>query len=233
MPRFNLDDYVQVNERIQQFWIDHPNGAIVTECLYVDDTIVQFKAAAYFESVQVPHAPNGIGHAEEHRVTEEEAKSDYKKKNDPNYTSAVENCETSAVGRALAMCGYHISKSVASRQEMEKVKRLTDKPKVEAETSGKTLDKAEDSAKVGTTEATAEPKLDAEEARLLAGRIKSIVPDNEMGAVKLKLVGMGIEQQKTLSETLQTMTKNQATELYSWIATSTKSNGDAGQTTTA
>ena len=41
-----------------------------------------------------------------------------------NKTSALENCETSAVGRALALAGYSGNKKgLASRQEMEKVER--------------------------------------------------------------------------------------------------------------
>jgi len=39
-----------------------------------------------------------------------------------NKTSALENCETSAIGRALANCGYGGDKRV-SREEMDKVQR--------------------------------------------------------------------------------------------------------------
>jgi hypothetical protein len=36
-----------------------------------------------------------------------------------NKTSALENCETSAVGRALALAGFEIKKSIASKEEVE------------------------------------------------------------------------------------------------------------------
>jgi hypothetical protein len=96
---------------------------------------------------------------------------------------------------------------------MEKVRRQQDAN----ETSQTTLDKPIEPAKVSTNGAGESEKLTAEEARTMAGEIKKT--GIEMSAVKLKLVGMGIEEQKTLSQTLQTMTKNEAQELYSWVTT--------------
>jgi hypothetical protein len=224
LPRFNLDDYVEVKDRIAKFWDDHPQGAIETTMLYVDDVVVRFRAEVYFNSPHAATSPNGTGHAEEYRVTEEEVMEDWKKKNDPNYTSAVENCETSAVGRALANCGYMVSKAVASRQEMEKVKRTLEGHK-ESSTNG--LDKSEKPAKVETTEAES-GKLSHDEAVKLAGRIKAT--GIEIPVVKLKLVGMGVEEQKTLSQTLKTMTRDEALDLYSWVTGQTS---DEGSTATA
>lgn len=230
MPRFDPKDYVEVKDRIVLFWEKYPDGAIVTELLHVDDRCVRMKAAVYdkrADSVTYPHPPLplGTGHAEEYRITEADIAKDRKKQYEPNATSAVENCETSAVGRALAMAGFEVSKSVASRQEMEKVKRQQAKRENEQDA----LDNHRESAKVVTTEAP--EKLDADEALKLAGKIKEIIPQSEMGAVKLKLVSMGVEEQKTLSGTLQTMSREQGQELYSWAATESTSN--AGQTVTA
>lgn len=45
-----------------------------------------------------------------------------------NKTSYIENCETSAVGRALALLGYEIKRGIASREEMEKADRMSDQP---------------------------------------------------------------------------------------------------------
>jgi hypothetical protein len=51
-----------------------------------------------------------------------------------------------------------------------------------------------------------------------------------MSAVRLKLVAMGTEEKKTLSETLQTMNKDEAQELFTWVTGETS---NEGQTTTA
>ncbi|MBC7910491.1 MAG: hypothetical protein H7Y30_08325 [Pyrinomonadaceae bacterium] len=40
-----------------------------------------------------------------------------------NKTSYIENCESSSVGRALAMLGFEVRRGIASREEMEKTSR--------------------------------------------------------------------------------------------------------------
>ena len=52
-----------------------------------------------------------------------------------NKTSYIENCETSAVGRALAMLGFEIKKSIASREEVEnaKLQQQSTQPKISKE----------------------------------------------------------------------------------------------------
>jgi hypothetical protein len=220
VPKFDPQDYIEVKDRIVLFWEKYPGGAIVTELVHVDDHCVRMKAMVY-EHRNVDHTsiqvPLGVGHAEEYRITEADIKKDYKKQYEPNATSAVENCETSAVGRALAMAGFDVSKSVASRQEMEKVQRQQTK----RENSQSALDKPKEpatvtaSSKSGNGLAGTSDKLDADEARTLAGSIKGT--GIEMTAVELKLVAMGIEKSKTLSETLRAMSKEQAQDLYSWV----------------
>jgi hypothetical protein len=214
MPRIDLDKYVTVDVRIQKFWDKYPDGAILTELLYVDERTVRVKAAVYSHRTDVPGQPIGVGHAEEMRITEQQIKNNSRLRDLPNATSAVENCETSAVGRALAMAGLEVTRGVASRAEMEKVDRHQ---AVREETSEKALDNGAKAAKV---EAVEEPKLNQDEARTLAGQIKAT--GMEMSAVKLKLTAMGIETPKTLAGALQDMTKDQAQELYSWVVTSTE-----------
>lgn len=214
MPRFNKDDYIEVKDRLALFWEKYPEGSIVTEELHVDDHKVRIKAYAYqhrYVKEGDTQLPLGTGHAEEVRITEADIKRDSKKQYEPNATSAVENCETSAVGRALAMAGFGVSKSVASRQEMEKVERQQTK----RENERAVLDRKVEPAKVSTNGATERVTLDPEEARKLAGNIKST--GIETGAVRLKMVAMGIEEEKTLSGTLQNMTREEAQELYSWV----------------
>lgn len=96
-------DYVQVNERIKAFRMVHPLGSITTEIIYLEMGVVTMKATITDENGVVL----GTGLAQE-------------KENSSfiNKTSFIENCETSAVGRALGMCGFGIDTSVASADEV-------------------------------------------------------------------------------------------------------------------
>lgn len=109
---FNLNDYVQVHERITAFRKEFPDGCIETSVSFpTADTV--FVEARIYTSPDATR-PAGMGHAEEVRG-----------QGHINRTSAVENCETSAVGRALAMMGYEVKRGMASREEMQKVERMT------------------------------------------------------------------------------------------------------------
>lgn len=95
--------YVEVNERIKAFRRLCPHGAIVTELVSLADGVCVFKASIYDEDKTLI----GTGTA-------------YEKENSSqiNRTSYIENCETSAVGRALGMCGFGIDTSIASYEEV-------------------------------------------------------------------------------------------------------------------
>lgn len=97
-------DYAQVNERVKAFRMNHPQGCIETEIVSLTDNKVVMKAYAYNED----HQLLGTGHA-----YEIEGSSNI------NRTSYIENCETSAIGRALAACGYGLNVSYASYEEMQ------------------------------------------------------------------------------------------------------------------
>ena len=112
MASFDLNDYVQVNERIEKFYEKYPEGSIQTEIIANENGVVIFKAYAYRNQEDTKPA---TGHAMEKEG------STY-----INKTSHIENCETSAVGRALAMLGFEIKKSVASREEVENAKLQQD-----------------------------------------------------------------------------------------------------------
>jgi hypothetical protein len=108
MARFNLDEYATVEERLEKFWNDHPNGAVITDIVKHEGDVCIFKALIFFERGAELVA---TGFAEEIRDA-----------SPVNKTSFVENAETSAIGRALAACGYQMKKR-PSREEMEKVER--------------------------------------------------------------------------------------------------------------
>lgn len=113
----SLEDYVDVAERLAQYAQKHPHASLTAEILEDDGKRVLIRAVAevpvVLEGGQV-YLKRGIGHAEEIRGA-----------GMVNKTSAIENGETSAWGRALAALGFSTSKGVASRQEMEKVERMT------------------------------------------------------------------------------------------------------------
>jgi len=111
--RDRFADYVPVSERLEQFYTDHPQGRILTSIVEHDaeNGFVLIRAEIYRQ--QEDSVPSATGHAFENRS-----------EGYVNKTSYIENCETSATGRALAMLGYEIKRGIASREEMEKTERM-------------------------------------------------------------------------------------------------------------
>lgn len=107
----NLENYAPVADRLVLFWTDHPNGRIVTEIVVDDGQRIVTRAAIYRDIAD--DRPVTTGFAEEVRGTSQ-----------VNRTSALENCETSAIGRALANWKYQASDQRPSREEMTKVARF-------------------------------------------------------------------------------------------------------------
>ena len=110
MANWSLKDYETVDERIQRFYRDNADGRIETKLLDHDGghgkTRWIVRAEVY--KADSEHA-SGVGHAFEVDGT-----------GMANKTSALENAETSAVGRALAQAGYSGSRRT-TREEMAKV----------------------------------------------------------------------------------------------------------------
>lgn len=95
--------YVEVNERVKYFLANYKNWSIETELLSNEDGVCVFKA--------IVKDDNGIVKATGHAY-ENEGSSFI------NKTSYIENCETSAVGRALGFLGIGIDTSIASADEV-------------------------------------------------------------------------------------------------------------------
>ena len=101
-------EYAEVNQRIKAFRMLYPEGTIHTELISNADGVCVFKASVYANGDATINSLLGTGHA-----YERESSSFI------NKTSYIENCETSAVGRALGMCGFGIDTSIRSAEEME------------------------------------------------------------------------------------------------------------------
>ncbi len=96
-------EYVMVKDRVRAFRDICPGGSLVTEIVSDDGTTVTIRATVSDEDGKVI----ATGHAQEvYNATQ------------INRTSALENCETSAIGRALGLCGIGIDDNFASANEM-------------------------------------------------------------------------------------------------------------------
>lgn len=126
-------DYVPVAERLERFYQDYPEGRVLT-------AIVEHNTEAGFvlmraEVYRTPDdaQPAATGHAFEERSS-----------GPAQRTSYIEVCETSAVGRALALLGFEVKRGIASREEMQKTARQEAKPgprPVQPPPTGGTLDR--------------------------------------------------------------------------------------------
>ena len=96
-------EYAEVNSRVLAFYDAFPDGAISTELLFNDGSMCVFKATVVDEDGK----PIATGHAYELQS------ASY-----INKTSYIENCETSAVGRALGFAGIGINGSICSAEEL-------------------------------------------------------------------------------------------------------------------
>ena len=105
---FNLADYETVEVRLEKFIKDYPDFRISTELEVCEKDRYIVKAYLFKDSQQNTALSTGLA---EEKVTDRGV----------NQTSALENCETSAIGRALANAGYAAKGKRPSREEMNKV----------------------------------------------------------------------------------------------------------------
>jgi hypothetical protein len=118
--KFDLSKYATVAERLAQAHLDWPDMRIVSEIVDIAGDIGKtrwvVKSSLYLTAGdQANGLPKATGYAFEVDGT-----------GGANATSALENCESSSIGRCLMVAGYAMNKepnALASREEMEKVVR--------------------------------------------------------------------------------------------------------------
>lgn len=110
--RFNPDEYITVHERIEKFYAKFPQGRIITAIIeHNEETgFILMRAEVYREPDDA--LPAATGHAYELRSAGHVQAGSY-----------VEVCETSSVGRALALLGFEVRRGVANREEVIRVAR--------------------------------------------------------------------------------------------------------------
>ena len=124
--------YIEVAQRISGFWEMFPDWSIRTEFVHLDMEKGQCIMAARI--IDQDGTERATGHAEEQRTS-----------SSINRTSFVENCETSAIGRALGILGIGSTESVASVEEMNRALER------QAENAQRAAEKPDKTRKAATT----------------------------------------------------------------------------------
>ena len=121
MAKFDLNSYETVEERLKKFWADNPNGRIDTQVVHItDDGACVTIKAEIFTGNEGDVFPKTSGIAQETKGQGGFANAD----------AWMENCETSAIGRALANWKYQgTDKARPSKEEMSKVSSSKPLPK--------------------------------------------------------------------------------------------------------
>ena len=113
-------EYAEVNQRVKAFRMVYPEGTIRTTMVSNENGVCIFKAEVFNET---------FGLLATGTAYEKESASFI------NQTSYIENCETSAVGRALGMAGFGIDTSIASYEEVQNAMANQNKPKKTTKTT--------------------------------------------------------------------------------------------------
>jgi hypothetical protein len=148
--RFNPDEYITVHERIEKFYAKFPQGRIITTLIeHNSETgFILMRAEVYREPDDA--LPAATGHAYELRSAGHVQAGSY-----------VEVCETSSVGRALALLGFEVRRGVASREEASRgMKKQTAAPAAPPEEPAPTRERRP--AAPPEPDAEASPDLDAQ-----------------------------------------------------------------------
>jgi len=117
MAHFDLSLYETVAQRLVRWWVEYPEGRIITSIHHYDGSTIIMRAECYNNDDRLI----ATGYAEEVFG------------NSPvNKTSFLEKCETSAIGRAISNSRIGHTGERASVTEMDKVNRINSTPKTDS-----------------------------------------------------------------------------------------------------
>ena len=117
MAHFDLSLYETVAQRLVRWWVEYPEGRIITSIHHYDGSTIIMRAECFNNDDRLI----ATGYAEEVFG------------NSPvNKTSFLENCETSAIGRAISNSRIGHTGERASVTEMDKVNRINSTPKADS-----------------------------------------------------------------------------------------------------
>ena len=134
---YNIDDYEVVEVRLEKFWKENPDGKIKTKLVESSENGQMVICHAEIYEHKDDTEPKSTGLAQEYQDD----------KSGANRTSWMENCETSAIGRALANWKYQgNNKPRPSKEEMSKVSKEPPTKKEEAPEIGKQTSKITEGA---------------------------------------------------------------------------------------
>jgi len=195
MAKFNLDNYETVEDRLKKFWKENPDARINTEIAHIteDGTCVTVRAEVFKNEQDARPVATGI-------AQETKGQGGF-----ANADAWMENCETSAIGRALANWKYQGSdKARPSREEMSKVqveKKPVKKPtKQELDAMNKVVD-----------EMVAEPtNTTGDVGKQLNQLLEAMIPDESLrqtikGNAYNELINNGIANKDIKSWTKENM----------------------------
>ena len=153
---FNPKNYTTVDERLVMYRKDNPDYRVFTEVTFRsrDEERITIKATV-FKNAEDQQA--GLYH------TTGIASENYE--GYVNETSRDENCETSAIGRALANAGYTGKGGRPSREEMEKVKRMRDSKSKDVDPAEDEHTKKKSKKEEESTSTKSKPKKQKEEKK--------------------------------------------------------------------
>lgn len=107
---FDSSTYVKVNDRLVEFWTKYPNGRITTFVTETKEGFVVKTVLVKDVNSNQEYGLTGVADATGHAFLSYDDLSE----------KALEATETASVGRALAIMGFRIERSIASREEMNR-----------------------------------------------------------------------------------------------------------------